>query len=259
MQNNKNYDNLKVSSRYILKKIRCFTSLFYFFIFYTMFKLKNIFILAMISVFTLNTYLASATSTWSTTPTSNFVLESVVAIDLNTIKATFNNELAPQVDWFSFMLNKKDDSISEVTLTWITLTWPKELTMSTETPLDDKFGYSFAVLFASDKDGNSIESWVDSTISLVFQLWDNTLTTENISLEWSNNNSTETNSEVVPMNSATETEVTTDATVEVTTTPVEEVATTENMTKVETWPTETIAIILALLAWLAFVYFRRKA
>gem|GEM_PF-2332128 len=37
------------------------------------------------------------------------------------------------------------------------------------------------------------------------------------------------------MNSATETQVTTDATAEVTaTTPVEEVATTENMTKVET-------------------------
>ncbi len=234
-----------------------------------MFRLKNIVVWALAITFSIASVFASeVSSSWFTNTQSNFALESVKAVDLNTIKATFNADLATQVESFSFMLNKKDDSLTEISLTWVTISSPRELTIKTETQLDSNLSYLFAALFVSDKDGNTIETWADSAVDLVFELSsnENNTSVENVSLNNSTENtSTNLNSasseEVVPMTTSAPSESTTEvATTEATNAaPIEEVAKTEDMTKVETWPAEVLAIILALLAWLGLMFLRKKS
>lgn len=200
-----------------------------------------------------------ATDSWTKT---SFAMDKAIATDLNTIKITFNEELSSDVSIFDFILNEKNQSEAIIVLTWTTLSWPKELTLNTENPLDDKKQYSIVSVFASDKNGNTIDNGVESSLDLVFQLSNNSSSTE-VPVETSTTISNESmNSAPVTENisEVPNSEVPTLYTDTHDSKEVELVAANETTaTEVATWPAEILAIILALIAWWLFMFFRRKA
>lgn len=176
----------------------------------------------------------AVSETWTT-----FSMTEVSVVDANTLKIAFSKDLIEDASMFEFLLTLKSDDTAEIVLENIELSGSNEVVAKSIESLTTNTEYNIVVVFASDKDGNIIENWVDSMIT--FKTPETFAVTEEAPVEELN---------AAPVEESVETSSTWVAT---------ETAATTAEALPGTWTKEMMIIILAMILGLGFMYARRKA
>lgn len=218
---------------------------------------KKILVWALMLTFTLaSAYATEVTNSGATTEattqtaTDAFSMKEVKVVDQDTLTISFNKDLLEDTSLFEFLLTPKADDTREISLTWITLSSSMELTVDTTEVLNANEEYNLVVVFASDKEGNVIENWVDGMVT--FKTPEAFAVAETVVSEDLNAAPVE---EVPAMDAAPVETVVPDTASGITT----EVAATTAEALPQTWPAEMMIVILAMMLGLGFMYARRRA
>lgn len=218
------------------------------------------------------TWSTSTSSTWAVVTTwEQFAMKDVVVVDSKTLKISFTKDLFQDPSVFEFLLTSKKNETKEITLTGTIFTSSNELQVNTNENLVANEEYNLVVIYASDKDWKIIENWVDGMIT--FKIPENVLssswTVNTVNTTTNTTNTTNTAESLPDMNSAPiQTVAVPDTNVQPPqqavdanwdqVAPTEEVAASAN-TLPQTWTTESLIIVLAMLLGLWAMYLRKKA
>ncbi len=185
-----------------------------------------------------------STSTWTTS--YGFSMTEVNVVDASTLKISFSKDLIEDTSMFEFLLTPKADETRELALTGLVLSASNELTATSVESLTPNTEYNLVVVFASDKEGNVIENWVDGMITFVTpEVFPEAGVVTEIPEEMT----------AAPVETMTWTESTGSTLTWVTT----ETAATEAQALPQTWTKEMMIIVLAMILALWFMFVRRKA
>jgi len=181
-----------------------------------------------------------------------FSMTEVSVVDANTLKISFSKDLIEDVSMFEFLLTPKTDDTKEIVLGNLALSGSNAVVAKAMEALTENTEYNIVVVFASDKDGNSIENWVNGMITF------KTPEVFNVTEVVTNQPTNET--PIWDLNAAPVEEVMPTSTGELSETWVstETVATTAEALP-QTWTREMLIIILAMILGLVFMYVRKRA
>ena len=181
-----------------------------------------------------------------------FSMTEVSVVDANTLKISFSKDLIEDVSMFEFLLTPKSDDTKEIVLGNLALSGSNAVVAKAMKALTENTEYNIVVVFASDKDGNSIENWVNGMITF------KTPEVFNVTEVVTNQPTNET--PIWDLNAAPVEEVMPTSTGELSETWVstETVATTAEALP-QTWTREMLIIILAMILGLVFMYVRKRA
>ena len=181
-----------------------------------------------------------------------FSMTEVSVVDANTLKISFSKDLIEDVSMFEFLLTPKSDDTKEIVLGNLALSGSNAVVAKAMEALTENTEYNIVVVFASDKDGNSIENWVNGMITF------KTPEVFNVTEVVTNQPTNET--PIWDLNAAPVEEVMPTSTGELSETWVstETVATTAEALP-QTWTREMLIIILAMILGLVFMYVRKRA
>jgi|GEM_PF-4028440 len=87
-----------------------------------------------------------------------FSMTEVSVVDANTLKISFSKDLIEDVSMFEFLLTPKTDDTKEIVLGNLALSGSNAVVAKAMEALTENTEYNIVVVFASDKDGNSIEN-----------------------------------------------------------------------------------------------------
>lgn len=184
----------------------------------------------------------------------NFAVTDVKVVDQNTFHVTFNKDVLEDVSFFEFLLTPKSDDTREIVLSNLRLANSNVVEASIAENFNPMEEYNFIVVFASDKDGNVIETGIDGMVTFTAP------ESFGVSLESGEFNAapTEEMSVEVPEYSMDEVSTDTNWGNDVPVVATETVAATVNELP-QTGPKEMMFILLAMLLGFGFMYARRKA